>query len=145
MNRTDAHKATLEAAAPTTAIISVTDTGSEKNRFYPQPWLKGVVELQFLDVEAGGYDCITRTQAKIIADFARRMHKQVERFIVHCEFGQSRSAGIAAALIKYFEGHDGGIFMNKRYNPNRTCYRYVLKELQKNWFFRLFSRQSLKK
>ena len=38
-----------------------------------------------------------------------------------------------------------GAVIYKRYNPNRTCYRYVLKELQKNWLFRLFSRQSLKK
>ena len=37
-------------------------------------------------------------QAKQIADFILHIRKKVKRFIVHCEFGQSRSAGVAAAI-----------------------------------------------
>lgn len=58
-NRADAHEATYEKDAPATAIISITDIGSEKNKFRSQEWLKAVLELQFDDVDAGRKGCIT--------------------------------------------------------------------------------------
>lgn len=131
MNCADASEATCEAEAPTTAIISITDYGDEKNTFCRREWVKGILELQFNDEEAGGHRCITPQQAEEIADFVLRVHKQVERIIVHCEFGQSRSAGVTAAIRMFFEGNDGGIFKNPDYSPNRTCYRYVLGALRK--------------
>lgn len=131
MNRTDASEATSEAEAPNTAIISITDYGDEKNTFCQRDWIKGILELQFNDEEAGGYRCITPQQAEEIADFVLQNRKKVQRYIVHCEFGQSRSAGVAAAIRTYFEGNDGGIFRSRRYAPNRTCYHYVLNALRK--------------
>jgi predicted protein tyrosine phosphatase len=130
MNKTDASKATEAINSPNTAIISITDTGDEKNKFHGRHWIKGLLELQFLDVSEGSTDCITREQAKEIADYALLLYPCVERFIVHCEYGQCRSAGIAAAISDYFEGHDSGIFSNPDYLPNRTCYKYVLDALQ---------------
>ena len=124
MNRINARRATYDSTAPTTAIISIIDVGDESNEFYPQPWLKHILEMQFNDVEKGK-GCITKKQAKEIADFVCRIHPQVERIIVHCEFGQSRSAGVAAAISQHFEGDSGGIFGNRAYHPNRTCHSYV--------------------
>ena len=135
MNRLDARYATYEPIAPKTIIISLTDTGTEPNRFHWQPWLRDVLELQFLDVEEGELHCITREQAKIISKFARKHYKNVERIIVHCEFGQCRSAAVAAAICEYFEGHDNGIWRNPAYYPNRTCYRYVRDALKRRWFY----------
>jgi predicted protein tyrosine phosphatase len=128
-NRRDARMATVQTNAPTTAIISITDIGSEKNSFYPQSWLKAVLDIQFNDVESGR-GCITKEQAAEIAHFARSVYPQVERIIVHCEYGQSRSAGVAAAISKHYEGNSGGIFGNPVYSPNRTCYDFVLGALQ---------------
>jgi predicted protein tyrosine phosphatase len=128
-NRQDAARATIQTNAPTTAIISITDIGSEKNSFYPQSWLKAVLEIQFDDVESGRR-CITKRQAEKIADFVRSGYPQVERIIVHCEFGISRSAGVAAAISKFYEGNSGGIFGNPDYCPNRTCYDFVLSALK---------------
>jgi predicted protein tyrosine phosphatase len=127
----DAQLVTRKADAPDTAIISITDKDSDKNCFYKAAWLKAVLELQFDDVEAGGRNCITLTQAMEIACFVKRMRKNVQRIIVHCEFGQSRSAGIAAAISMYLDGHDSGVFYKRKYNPNRTCYHYVLAALRK--------------
>lgn len=53
----------------------------------------------------------------------------IDKVIVHCGAGQSRSAGIAAALLKYYTGDDSQIFDNPRYTPNMLCYRLLLQEL----------------
>jgi len=44
MNRTAASAATREPAAPITAIISITDIDSDKNTFYPQLWIKDILD-----------------------------------------------------------------------------------------------------
>lgn len=131
MNRIDAHRATYVKEAPNTAIISITDIAAESNKFYTQTWLKAVLDVKFDDVDAGHYGCITVKQADEIAMFSKCVYKQVERIIVHCEFGQSRSAGVAAAIRQCFEGNTGDIFESPAYCPNMTCYRYVLNSLTK--------------
>ena len=141
MSRYEARQASRQETAPTTAIISITDCASNKNIFYPADWLKAVLEQQFDDVEAGSPGCMTADQAIEVADFVLLVRKDVERFIVHCEFGQSRSAGIAAAISQYIEGNDAGIFTDGRYYPNRTCYRYVLNALKKRGWIPQFFRK----
>ena len=130
LNRLEARRATYADTAPATAIISIVDIGAEKNKFFPQPWLLHLLEMQFDDVDEGRAGCITKNQAKEVADFVCRVHPLVRRIIVHCEFGQSRSAGVAAAIIRHFERSSGGIFGNPKYYPNKTCYRYVLAALK---------------
>lgn len=49
---------------------------------------------------------------------------------VHCDAGVSRSAGIGAALSKYFNNNDDEFFANDgKYFPNNLCYRLMLSEL----------------
>ena len=131
MNRTDAQRATYVNDAPITAIISITDVDDGKNWFYPRPWILAIHEQQFNDVIDGNKHCITYEQAKEIAAFAHEYYKRVERIIIHCEYGQSRSAGVAAAISEHFEGHDSGIYTNPDYSPNPTCYSYVREALGK--------------
>ncbi|MCL2663828.1 MAG: hypothetical protein FWE83_10970 [Oscillospiraceae bacterium] len=129
MNRKEARYASGETGSPTTAIISITDVGDEQNEFYPASWIHAVLHIQFDDVIERGYNCITKTNAQEIAKFALENYDKVERFLIHCEFGQSRSAGVAAALCQHFEGHDNGISTDPRYFPNWTCYKYVFQAL----------------
>ena len=150
MNRRGASLATREADAPNTVLISITDYDDEANKFSQTTWLKEILEIQFNDVEAGGFRCITKENAAEIADFVLRMGFDVKRIIVHCEFGQSRSAGVAAAISNFLEGHDNSIFINRKYYPNRTCYHYVLNALKKKgrspwrifrmWLLRILSK-----
>ena len=49
--------------------------------------------------------------------------------IVHCDAGISRSAGIAAAILKHTTGDDSSIFENGLYDPNQWCYQKTLKAL----------------
>ena len=129
MSRYNARQASYQNEAPNTAIISITDPGTKANSFYPQPWIVAILEQQFIDVEKPKRGHISLEQAKEIAGFVKQNYSKVERIIVHCEFGQSRSAGIAAAISKYYEEHDSGIFGNKAYSPNKTCFHYVLNAL----------------
>ena len=46
--------------------------------------------------------------------------------IVHCDAGISRSAGVAAAILKHTTGDDSSIFQNGLYDPNLWCYRKTL-------------------
>jgi predicted protein tyrosine phosphatase len=50
----------------------------------------------------------------------------VDTIVVHCDAGQSRSAGVAAAIAKFFNGNDDRFFNSLRYTPNRLAYRKVL-------------------
>ena len=120
----------MSDTAPLTAIISITDKGDDTNTFYQQEWLCDILEIQFDDVIEGGRNCITKEQAGHIADFALSISDKAERIIVHCEYGQSRSAGVAAALCEHFEGHDNGISHNPHYFPNWTCYKRVMEALK---------------
>jgi len=103
MSRHAAACVTREKTASSTAIISITDCGSALNSFHILGWLEGVLALQFDDVESG-HNCISVSQAAEVAEFVLRVKKDVERIIVHCEFGQSRSAGIAAAIGRHRRG-----------------------------------------
>ena len=130
MSRKEARYASGETIAQTTAIISITDVGSKQNEFYPASWIYAVLHIQFDDVVERGHNCMTKANAEKIAKFTLENFKKVERIIIHCEFGQSRSAGVAAALSQFFENHDNGISTDSRYFPNWTCYKYVLRALE---------------
>lgn len=68
-------------------------------------------------------------QAMEIAEFIKHNMRNCNKIIVHCGAGQSRSAGVAAAILKYFNGDDTQIFDNRRYTPNMRCYRLTLEAL----------------
>ena len=51
----------------------------------------------------------------------------IDTLIVNCGAGQSRSAGVAAAILMYLTGSDRQIYDDKKYTPNRLCYSTVLK------------------
>lgn len=112
------------------AIISINDIEQDFINFNNNKDnnIRGVIKLKFDDVEEG-YGVITELQAKQIATFVKFWKDKVDRFIVHCHAGISRSAGCAAAIMKYIDNDDRGIFNNSEYIPNMTVYRLVLTEL----------------
>lgn len=91
----------------------------------------GALILQFNDVANpdSGYGGITEEQAIGIAEFISSGIGIADKIIVHCGAGQSRSAGVAAAILKYYTGSDLAIYNNPMYTPNNLCYRRVLKAL----------------
>ena len=74
------------------------------------------------------YQLCTTNIAKNIVDFVLLWKDKVDKIIVHCEAGVSRSSGVCAAIKKALTGNDTDIFGSLRYYPNMTCYNLVLKE-----------------
>lgn len=116
-------------------IISISTPNTE----YPYKVFKGdincvidILVLSFADVDgqdsmdinddyAAIKELMTDKDAKKIAGFVDR-YKNV-LLIIHCDEGVSRSAGIAAAVLRYYTGDDAAIFDDCfSYNPNMWCY-----------------------
>lgn len=54
---------------------------------------------------------------------------KAETIICQCEYGQSRSAAIAAALSEFFWKSGIDIFADDRYFPNKLVFRLTLQAL----------------
>ena len=82
--------------------------------------------LQFTDTEnPEKQDAITREQAKIISDFILALPDRISTLYCCCDWGQSRSAGLAAACM-HFLGQDYiSAFENSSYSPNLLVYSYM--------------------
>ena len=132
MNREDARKESFKKNAPTTAIISISNIAAENNIFNYSEWLKAVLYVNFDDEESYSPNSIKKFDADNICGFVNRIKDKVERIIVHCEAGVSRSAGVGAAIMKFLNGDDMPIFNNGRFRPNMTCYRIVLNTFMDN-------------
>ena len=113
-------------------IISISDQYQNSPKFDVDPDCLGICYLHFDDVEKGEQNCITETDVYYLELFLSRAfnkYPHVENIIVHCGAGVSRSAGMAAALMKFYNNDDTSIFDNSKYCPNMTVYRMVLNKL----------------
>ena len=70
---------------------------------------------------------INNNQAKLIASFIDTNKFNIEELYVNCAAGISRSAGIAAAISKFYTNDDQFFYNN--YVPNRYVYMRVLEAL----------------
>lgn len=132
MSRRDAIKYSHMENMKSSIIISITDY----NKSFPiihkttDNKILGILRLRFDDVTEtdDNYTTINDEQAETIASFVK-MNMNIEKIIVHCEAGISRSAGCAAAIMKYLKNDDTPIFNSSYYKPNMTVYRKVINAL----------------
>lgn len=110
-------------------IISISDLDKDRIIFPVNPSILDVHYEWFEDDDANTPESISENQAAAIAEFAKKWNDKSVNVIcyVNCEAGMSRSAGVAAAIARYFLGNDEWIFKTKI--PNRRCYRMVLDAL----------------
>lgn len=130
MSRKDAVRYSFKPHDEKSAVVSISSIESDYDTaVYASPYngICAVLPLKF-DDEDCGENCIVVEEAVIIMMFVER-HKD-KLIIVHCDAGVSRSAGIAAALMKHYNGDDSEIFDNPRYVPNMLCYRTMLNVLE---------------
>lgn len=115
-----------------TAVISFADTEDD---FIYFPLGTDVLSVAFYDVRPytvakEHYDNIL-PEAGIIAKYAYEKIQEGKDIICQCDYGISRSAGCAAAILERW-GHGGlDIFADYRYTPNQFVYNKVLAELLK--------------
>lgn len=118
------------------AVISICEAGDfpviQENEFQ-----KGRLNLQFHDADGFAYEqdgveiiLFNDTHAQQIIDFYGQMEAAgVEVLFVHCLMGQARSAAVAAALDKTFNGDDSKYFRPGPYKPNMLVFRTLLNKL----------------
>lgn len=106
-------------------IISINDIDSERPIFAVNHSIKAVLMLSFDDEEDTdkGMDL---SQARSIVSFVNYWENKIQKIIVHCGAGISRSSGVAAAIGKVLNDDDTFVFNNPKYVPNRNCYRQTL-------------------
>ena len=87
------------------------------------------LEVAFLDVEdprvIGGF---RYAHARAIIRFLELLPDEVTDLYVCCSKGQSRSAGVAAALIRMSGRDDDIVWKNPFYNPNSLAYYRLCKQ-----------------
>lgn len=137
--------------APNTSLISIGDTDEDMPRLKNKP--QNVLRLHFDDItlteakeeyllpsdypddkivaklKQRGINIFDDETAKKIADFVFAHKDETDTLICQCFYGQSRSAGCAAAITQYFHGNGIEIFADDRYYPNKLVYRKVLAAL----------------
>ena len=129
---------TKESAAD--SLISISDP---RIAYMEEPFcskenqITDILSLCFADADGEGLDVygnsvvkddlMTDEDARRVAEFAH-MH-QSEYILIHCDAGISRSAGVAAGILKHYTGDDRAIFKSSRFYPNMWCYRKTLKAL----------------
>ncbi len=130
-----------------TVLISITDPKSKTLEENILNKFKDSLSIQFYDIDIEeeyksssdwNFVPINNEEAKIILDFILK-HKN-DNFLIHCEKGQSRSAGVGLAIecILKFNGNkkefslEPSIILNHhRYEPNMLVYNKILEEYKK--------------
>lgn len=138
MNRKDAISYSHKPHSESSVIISISSSDNYSLPSFGTNHNNGIKKtlcLFFDDVEVTEkderYHPISEDDARKIVDFVKRWKNKVDTIIVHCDAGQSRSAGVMAAISKWMTGSDMWVFDHSYYKPNMSCYRMVLNEFYK--------------
>lgn len=119
-----------------TAVISFYDPAIKRiDKDYTHVDYSGVCddvfysELDDLDLEVLGRKGYTYDtyfpEADELAAFIVRSYMERKNIICQCEYGQSRSAGCAAAILEYFYGNGISVFADYNYYPNQVVFHKV--------------------
>lgn len=79
-------------------------------------------------------------QADDIAKFIIESIKKGKKILCKCSYGQSRSAGCAAAILEYYYGEGSLIFKDDNYHPNMIVFNKTLIALLKQFKPYLFDK-----
>lgn len=140
MNKKQARRYSFSSHEDKSIIVSISNWGEEDNSFHlGENNIKAILFLSFDDIEATNdknEHPITKEDAKRVEKFVNKYKNKVDKIIVHCEAGVSRSAGVCAAIMKALNGDDWEIFDNPRFCPNMTCYNTVLEAFIDGGYFK---------
>lgn len=95
--------------------------------------IKDILYLYFNDTDSLEKDSghIEDSDGEQIKNFIEKyINTDIDAIIVNCGAGQSRSAGVAAAILMHYTGNEDQIYKDKQYTPNRLCYSTVLKAFE---------------
>lgn len=147
MNRKELMELAKEPFPADVAVISITDSDDEDVVLQHQP--EQLLRLKFDDVSdeifeellgrkptiaemrriSSRFHMISNAQSKQIADFIIS-RSNTGTLVCQCEYGQSRSAAVAAAVEEYYHRRGVHIFADPRYYPNKYIFRKLLRSLR---------------
>lgn len=78
---------------------------------------------------AGKFRMLSNDQTRQLADFILSREGK-GTLICQCEYGQSRSAAVAAAVMEYYDHKGICVFADPRYYPNKYVFRKLLQSLR---------------
>ena len=88
------------------------------------------IDFDILDMFGLSYDTYF-PEAEKLAEFILAAEAEGMDFICQCEYGQSRSAGCAAAILEYFCKNGISVFADYRYYPNQMVFNKVSEALKR--------------
>ena len=125
-----------------TAVISFYTPKSKREYAESRVNYSGVCDRVFyvgipdIDIEIlGDYGYTYETylaEADELASFICKAKTDGLDIICQCDYGQSRSAACAAAILQYYEGWGIEVFADYRYYPNQLVYHKVFEALKKH-------------
>lgn len=101
------------------AAILCSDTEIRANKLRNIPY----IYERFSDVTDRRQGTFETAQAEHIASFVNLLPEQITDLYVCCDAGESRSAAIAAAIMRYWDMDDTVIWKNPQYHPNTLVYK----------------------
>ncbi len=113
------------------AVVSFYDEGTEPVDLGGCGAEAFPVELDDIDSDEPGFDIDGFfPQADKAAGFIVQALSAGKRIICQCEYGMSRSAGCAAAVLEHYENSGITVFADDRYCPNKAVFRKLFDALK---------------
>lgn len=92
----------------------------------------GIPDIDIEILSEYGYTYKTYlAEADELAKFIDKAKENDLDIICQCDYGQSRSAACAAAILQHFEKRGIDIFVDYRYYPNQLVYHKIFDALEK--------------
>lgn len=128
-------------------IISINEVRGSMSNLAFNSKVKDILRLRFDDIEPKvverlvktnkaerEYILFTKEMALLIKDFINMwVNKGINKIIVHCAAGVSRSGAVACTLSRYYNGSDISYFSKGCVYPNELVYELMCKALDLNF------------
>jgi predicted protein tyrosine phosphatase len=122
-------------------LISITGPESEGGEFAEIKNHKYMLDRLYLRLSDSNRQGWSETENSVFCDeetcrkifeFCKKHENEIELIFVQCDAGVSRSAGLAAALSKYYLNTDDHFFTSYRFRPHMEIYSHVLSYFMEN-------------
>ena len=125
---------------PNTAVISFYSPNRGKRKETPVDYQGACNKVFYVDIPDIDIEILADygytyesylAEADELAKFIYEAKVNGLDIICQCDYGQSRSAACAAAILQHFEGRGIDIFADYRYYPNQLVYHKIFDALEK--------------
>ncbi len=137
MSRAQAETFARQRHAKTSAIVSIRSTWDRELAHLPMTKENKILAVCPVAADDEDAALVARygirheglmsvSTARAIARFCEAWHDEADMLVVHCDGGVSRSAGVAAAILRWFDADEYAVFRSRSKCPNMWCYNRVL-------------------